>query len=32
VEANSRALDLAPWLAEFERLRNEALRRKGREC
>lgn len=30
VEANSRALDLAPWLAEFERLRNEALRRKGR--
>jgi predicted nucleotidyltransferase len=29
LEANRRALDIAPWLAEFERLRNEALRRRG---
>jgi predicted nucleotidyltransferase len=29
LEANRRALDIAPWLAEFERLRNEALRQRG---
>lgn len=29
VEANQRALDIEPWLAEFERIRNEALRRRG---
>jgi predicted nucleotidyltransferase len=28
-ESNSRALDIEPWLAEGERLRNEALRRKA---
>jgi len=28
VDANTRAIDIAPWLAEFERLRNEALRRR----
>ena len=28
VEANARALDIEPWLAEFDRLRNEALRRR----
>jgi hypothetical protein len=29
LEANRRALDIEPWLAEFERLRNEALRQRG---
>lgn len=29
LEANRRALDMEPWLAEFDRLRNEALRRRG---
>jgi hypothetical protein len=29
VDANRRALDIEPWLAEFERIRNEALRRRG---
>jgi predicted nucleotidyltransferase len=29
LEANGRALDIEPWLAEFERLHNEALRRRG---
>ncbi len=29
MDANRRALDIEPWLAEFERLRNEALRRRG---
>jgi predicted nucleotidyltransferase len=29
VEANSRGLDIEPWLAEFERLRNEALRQRA---
>jgi uncharacterized protein len=29
IEANSRALDIEPWLAEFARLRNEALRRRA---
>jgi predicted nucleotidyltransferase len=29
LEANQRALDIEPWLAEFERLRNEALRQRG---
>lgn len=29
VDANGRALDIEPWLAEFERLRNEALRRRA---
>jgi predicted nucleotidyltransferase len=28
IEANRRALDIEPWLAEFSRLRNEALRRR----
>lgn len=27
LQANRLALDIAPWLAEFQRLRNEALRR-----
>jgi predicted nucleotidyltransferase len=29
VVANQRALDIEPWLAEAERLRNEALRRRA---
>ena len=29
VAANQRALDIEPWLAEAERLRNEALRRRA---
>jgi predicted nucleotidyltransferase len=29
LEANSRALDIEPWLVEFARLRNEALRRRA---
>jgi predicted nucleotidyltransferase len=29
VDANRRALDIEPWLAEFERLRNEALRQRS---
>ena len=29
LEANRRALDIEPWLAEFDRLRNEALRQRG---
>jgi predicted nucleotidyltransferase len=29
IEANGRALDIEPWLAEFERLRNEALRKRA---
>jgi predicted nucleotidyltransferase len=29
VEANQRALDIEPWLAEAERLRNEALRQRA---
>lgn len=29
LEANRRALDIEPWLAEFARLRNEALRRRA---
>jgi predicted nucleotidyltransferase len=29
IEANRRALDIEPWLAEFARLRNEALRRRA---
>ncbi len=29
VDANRRALDIEPWLAEFERLRDEALRQRA---
>ena len=29
VDVNRRALDLEPWLAEFARLHNEAIRRRG---
>jgi predicted nucleotidyltransferase len=29
VEANSRAIDIEPWLREFERLHLETLRRRG---
>lgn len=29
IQANRRALDIEPWLAEFARIRNEALRRRA---